>query len=301
MENNGLPVIVNFGGGTNSAAIGVMAVRLGLRVDSFVFANTGAELPETYKFVWSFSAWLERHGLPGITVVQETRHGKPITLEEHALRTKRLPSKAYGRKSCSMKFKRDPIEKWIRANYPGPVVRVIGYDADEPQRARLPESERFFWSYPLIDWNMGREECAEVIMNAGLPLPGKSACFFCPSAREPEAAQLRQTHPDLFARALAIERNAEGLRGAVKGLGSNFAWASIDRAARLQLPILATRAPVDDCGCYDGARAADELLAPGYCGSFGSTLETGDGGSWPLARDWKTPNGPTWEQSPLFD
>jgi hypothetical protein len=295
------PVIVNAGGGTNFVGLMVRAVRLGLRVDHLLFADTGGEMRETYSHLWDFSEWLERHGMPGIEIVTETRHGKPITLEEHALRTKRMPSKAYGRKSCSMKFKRDPIEKWIRAEYPeGQVVRIFGFDADEPQRARMPESERFLWSYPLIDWGMGREECIEEIVWAGLPLPGKSACFFCPSARPAEVADLAVSDPDLFARGMAMEANARPFSGAVKGLGSNYSWESVDRAVRLQVVMPEAPRVHEDCGCYDGARQADTILAPDYCGNFAGSVVRGDGGEWPLARDWAHSNGPAWKQGGMF-
>ena len=48
---------------------------------------------------------------------------------------------------------------------------------------------------------------------AGLPQPGKSSCFFCPSMKREEIMLLKEQHPDLYARAIAKmcirDRNTE--------------------------------------------------------------------------------------------
>ena len=63
--------------------------------------------------------------------------------------------------------------------------------------------------YPLIeDWHWTRDDCIRAIQEAGLPLPGKSSCFFCPSMKREEIEALKRQHPDLYRRALAIEENA---------------------------------------------------------------------------------------------
>jgi hypothetical protein len=77
------------------------------------------------------------------------------------------------------------------------VVKAIGLDASEGQRVRwqtrLPlvgeklsrdqrlDRDYFAYWYPLFDWAFDRQRCVEVIREAGLPVPMKSACFFCPA------------------------------------------------------------------------------------------------------------------------
>lgn len=79
--------------------------------------------------------------------------------------------------------------------------------------------------YPLIeDWHWTRDDCIRAIQEAGLPLPGKSSCFFCPSMKRDEVETLKRQHPDLYRRALAIEENAMPHLKTVKGLGRNYAW-----------------------------------------------------------------------------
>lgn len=57
-----------------------------------------------------------------------------------------------------------------------------------------------------------------------MPQPGKSSCLFCPSMRAEEIIDLRQRHPDLFRRALALEDNALPNLKTVKGLGRGYSW-----------------------------------------------------------------------------
>ena len=226
------PTIVSYGAGTNSTALLIEMVRLGEPVDAILFADTGGERPSTYSFVEIFSAWLLAHGYPTITTVK--KGGIPETLEQNCLRNETLPSLAFGRKACSHKYKIEPQDKWAN-NWPPAqaawaagqkVVKLIGYDIDEPHRAAIPESEKFVYRYPLLEWGWGREECVRAIAAAGLPQPGKSSCFFCPSMTKGEIQQLRKENPDLLIRALNIESTAKeaGNLHTVNGLGRRLNW-----------------------------------------------------------------------------
>src|SRR4029078_6137471 len=79
---------------------------------------------------------------PVISVRYEPRWATYRTLEEQCLATGTLPSLAYGGKSCSLKYKRTPQDKFILAHFPPTelrerdqcVVRAIGFDASETHR-----------------------------------------------------------------------------------------------------------------------------------------------------------------------
>ena len=75
-----------------------------------------------------------------------------------------------------------------------------------------------------MEWGWNRAACMQAIENAGLPQPGKSSCFFCPSMRAEEIIRLRDHHPDLFRRAIALEDNARPNLKTVQGLGRNYSW-----------------------------------------------------------------------------
>ncbi len=259
------PVVVACGGGTNSAAVLVEFARRKERVDLITFSDTKGEKPETYEFVDLLSKWCVKHGLPAITVLR-TVSPKPERgyegLEGMCLRLENLPSKVFGHKSCSQRFKIEPQLKYLNHWAPSKkawsggkkVLQVIGYDAGEPQRAKIYSNERFDYWYPLMEWNFARDECIEIIKSAGLPLPGKSACFFCPSMRKPEVIQLSVDHPELFERAVAMERRAlaGGKLNKVKGLGRHWSWEELVSADTKRREELAEVSCSTDCACFDG-------------------------------------------------
>ena len=109
------------------------------------------------------------------------------------------------------------------------MVKFIGYDAGEGYRSDkvllgdLADRKYSKW-YPLMEWGWTRDDCIRQIEAAALPQPGKSSCFFFPSMKPDEITALREQHPDLFRRALALEDNARKNLKTVKGLGRNYSW-----------------------------------------------------------------------------
>jgi hypothetical protein len=139
-------------------------------------------------------------------------------------------------------------------------IRIIGYDYDEIRRSEdskgKEDSNQTSW-FPLIEWEMGRDECIKTIQDAGLPLAGKSSCFFCPNMRKHEIKKLAIDHPDLIAKAILMEDLAEQRRleegrydNPVQGLGRTWKWKNliaVDDMFGFNEPT--TELP---CGCYDG-------------------------------------------------
>lgn len=251
--------IVSYGGGTNSTAMLIECAKRGIPIDLITFADTGGERPHTYAYIDMFGEWCVEHGLPEITIVKKVRHdGNVLTLEQNCLEQNMLPSLAYGFKSCSQKYKIQPQDKFCNNWQPAKaewsagrkVVKFIGYDADEDHRTNtIHEDKKYEFRYPLVEWDMGRDECVQVIEDAGLCLPGKSACFFCPSSKPAEIRQLAANYPELADRALAMEANAE--LSTVKGLGRRFSWSNVLSQQEMFDEGYAS-APEMTCGCYDG-------------------------------------------------
>jgi hypothetical protein len=259
------PLVVAYGAGINSTA---MLVGLSLnaeRPDLILFADTGGEKPETYAYLDVLGAWLTKVGFPSLVVVRNPAW--PGGLEEECLAKHMLPSLAYGHRKCSDKWKRRPQDNYVAAWPPavecwgsgGKVVKAIGYDAGEVRRmmnAEAVRDERYTYCYPLINWRWWREECVDAIQRAGLPVPPKSACFFCPASTKREIVSLQDKHPCLFRRALAMEESAKDTIKTVKGLGRRFAWSELD-ARQHPLPLFGDidEEPMDEpCDCYDGER-----------------------------------------------
>mgnify|MGYP000755875437 FL=1 len=230
--------MVSYGGGVNSTALLIGLHQHRIPVDLILFADTGAEHPHTYAYLDIMDRWLKDHGMPPITrVYKTTRDSKRLTLEQECLQSGTLPSIAYGFKRCSLKHKIGPQEKFCNHYLPCQkvwaagkrVVKFIGYDAGEGYRSDkvllgdLADPKYSKW-YPLMEWGWDRAACMQAIENAGLPQPGKSSCFFCPSMRAEEIIHLRDHHPDLFRRAIALEDNARPNLKTVQGLGRNYSW-----------------------------------------------------------------------------
>lgn len=260
--------IVAYGGGTDSTAMLIELVRRSNSVDLILFADTGGEKPHTYRYVEMFSAWLAQRGYPAIITARKVRAtGEVHSLEENCLESSMLPSIAYGFKSCSQKFKIQPQDKFVNHWAPAveewkagrKVVKMIGYDSDEARRATIAEDDKYTFRYPLIEWGWPREKAAQTIISEGLPLPGKSACFFCPSSRKSEILLLKRQYPELAERAVAMERNAD--LTSVKGLGRRFAWGDLLAADDAQAKLFPESVVDMACGCYDGYAEEESEVA----------------------------------------
>jgi hypothetical protein len=247
------PVVVSFGGGTNSAAMLIEMARCGVKPDLIMFADTGGEFPETYEFVSAFSAWLVANGMPEVLTVRST--GK--TLEEDCIDRHTLPSVAFGFKTCSQRWKTQPQDKYLNKWEPareawrmgGKVVKLIGYDADESHRIKDYDSQKYVVAYPLVSWGWGRKRCKETVASTGFR-PAKSACYFCPNARPHEVLALAKSHPELMQRVQHMEANANLTQ--VKGLGRSWAWSDLVAAEAAQLKLFDDLSDSMPCGCYDG-------------------------------------------------
>ena len=259
--------IVGYGGGTNSTAMIIGLYQRDVPIDLILFSDTGCEQPHTYEYLTVMDGWLREHGLPQITILKYTdRNGERLTLEQECLRSGTLPAIAYGNKSCSLKHKVSPQEKFCN-NHPAcrevwesgqRVVKFIGYDAGEERRRTHAivydaQDKKYKNEYPLIDWGWFREDCIAAIQQEGLPLPGKSSCFFCPSMKRSEIRTLYHNHRDLYKRAIAIERNAKPNLVSIKGLGRSWSWEDFVQADKDQTAFCGLF-PENDmpCGCYDG-------------------------------------------------
>ena len=250
-------IVVSYGGGTNSTALLILMKLLGLRPHLIMFADTGDEKPETYAHLEVMQGWCAANGFPPITRVRNMlpQGVKDGSLFGEVYRLGALPSKTFGYSSCSMKWKVEPQQKYLKAwmdeNGCPFVVHYVGFDADEVHRSQKPTPVREYErnEYPLIEAGWGRDECVAAIDAEGLPRPGKSACFMCPSSRKPEVVWLSQKHPVLYAKAVMLERRAlagEGQTPAaeVKGLGRHWNWETLEGTEH--------GTPEVDCGCYDG-------------------------------------------------
>jgi hypothetical protein len=253
------PLVVCYGAGVDSTAMLVLLKRQNRRPDLIIFSDTGAEKPETYAYLDIIDEWLGRVGFPKVTRVKYRTTKAPYSnLEGNCTANETLPSLAYGRHSCSLKWKVTAIDYFIKGCSRGvnkcapwtPAARafkdgrkptkLLGYDsgpADSRRSGRAKKEDAdFLYQFPLQEEEWVRGDCIKQIAEEGLPIPIKSACFFCPASKKWEIYWLAAEHPDLFYRAISMEQTA--LKGkhateesTVKGLGRRFGWGEAAEAA----------------------------------------------------------------------
>lgn len=232
------PLVVSYGMGLDSTAMLVGMAARGIRPDAILFADTGSEKVETYSYLGEINAWLVLQGFPQVTVVnyqaKDFKHWPEYyTLEENCLTNGTLPSEAFGFGSCSQKWKHVPQNKWCQKwakaldawSSAIRVTKAIGYDCTEEKRSfkaangdpkKREKEERLyrFW-YPLQEWGWDRARCAQEVSGAGLPIPVKSSCFFCPNMTKPEVKALPRKH---LQRIVLMEARALPRLEKIKGL-----------------------------------------------------------------------------------
>jgi len=231
-------LIFPFGGGVNSVALAILLVKENIVPDYILFANTGGwtnlgEKHETYRYKRFFSNWLQSKGFPKITTVVYNEEG----LYREMIRLKTLPSVAFDWKTCSQKWKIQASDKFLKSKNVKDRKKIIGYDAGEGHRSNTNYTEPglSFW-YPLVDWDYDRMDCVKIIIDAKMPLPPKSSCFFCPNMNAWEIHQLKEEDSCRFDKAIIMEENAQERLTTIRGLGRKKKWSEIIQQQLLPMP-----------------------------------------------------------------
>lgn len=197
------------GGGTQSSAIAVLILK-GLlpRPDFAVIADTGRETPETWDY-------LENVVNPALQKkffnfkIQRIPRDKPPSLW-NGEGTLLIP--AYGERGqklsnfCSSYWKRDVVKAWASENGYLPATNWVGFSTDEMRRVATPRALNWLLDYPLIfRVPRSREGCENEIEQFGWPKAPKSACWMCPNQPDSHWRFLRESHPEEWEKACAID------------------------------------------------------------------------------------------------
>lgn len=261
---------ISYGGGVQSSALCVLAVqgKLG-RIDAALFANVGddSEHPASLRYVREvMTPWAAERGLPVIELDRTKRDGSTETLWGRLMKDGsrslpipiRMSNGAPGNRSCTADFKIKVVGKWLKANgadAANPADVLIGISTDEVQRIGNKKVEPYERPiYPLIDLGLSRGDCMQVIRDAGLPVPPKSSCFFCPFHRPAMWAEMRRDDPELFAKSQQLEDTLNERRVM---LGKDPVWLTrfnrrlSDAVAEAQTPLF-TDGEFGDGACDEG-------------------------------------------------
>jgi hypothetical protein len=215
--------VISYGGGVQSTALCVLATQRKIgQIDAALFSNVGddSEHPSTITYVREVMIpWCAERGLPVHELHRVRRTGETVTLFEQLMKpgSRSIPipvrmsdTGAPGTRSCTVDWKIKVIAKWLKAHgvsAADPARVLIGFSTDEAHRASNRRANPYdVPEHPLLDLGMNRQDCKALIARAGLPVPPKSACYFCPFHRPSMWSKMRRDEAALFQQAVDLER-----------------------------------------------------------------------------------------------
>lgn len=215
--------IFSFGGGRQSHAVMVMQKRGLVHYDEFVFCNVGddSENPGTLRYIEQVTKpYCEKNGIK-LTVLD----GKRTLYQEITENVKSgyaipayMMNGAPSKRQCTHDYKVTRVARYIKklgASKTAPGIVGLGISLDEYERMRTSTITHEVLEYPLIDARMTLADCRRLIADEGLPEPEKSSCYFCPFHSMIAWKRLRDEHPDLFEKAVGIERRLNEKRASL--------------------------------------------------------------------------------------
>lgn len=253
-----------------STALIVLAARGEIDFRLAIFANTGddSEHPESIRYVREVAKpYAEANGIELLELNRRRRDGSIETLYGRltsdspaiGIPVRMNNSGAPANRNCTLDFKIRPIAKELKkrgASAISPATVALGISVDEYQRMRSSSGiPHELLTYPLIDKRIDRAACIGIIERAGLEVPPKSSCWFCPFHSISNWRKQLQTEPALFERSAELEQMLNDRRAT---LGKDPVWLT-----RKLIPL---REAVTDDGqlnMFDGGSCD----IGGYCNS----------------------------------
>jgi hypothetical protein len=209
--------VLNLGAGVQSSTLLLMACEGEIQVDRAVFADTQFEPKRVYTWLNWLMPVASKAGIP-VSVVTAGDIVEPYRTHSTSCFMPffiQNPDGSVGRarRACTVHFKIDAIERWIRRDVLGlrprqraprtPVVtKIFGISYDELQRMRTPKEPWQLFEYPLVDRRMTRLDCMVWLEGHGYPIPGRSSCIGCPNHDD---AFWRSLSPEEFERACEFD------------------------------------------------------------------------------------------------
>lgn len=258
----------SYGAGVQSTAMLVLAAQRKIKPRLFIFANVGndSEHPASLDYLTDHAhPYALANGIELVEVQKVWKRGElagqtdtlrqALDRGERSIPFRREKDGPPMNRSCTSNYKTDPVRDELRrrgASADEPANIALGISVDEIERAKPgidPRNPIQNKVYPLLDLGLRRVDCMRIIADAGLPVPPKSSCYFCPFHSIEAWTLLRADRPDLFAQAVELE-------------------AQMNRSDPAGRPVFLTRKgrPLGDVvdgnqGTFDGMDACDS----GWC------------------------------------
>lgn len=206
--------IISYSGGVQSTALLVLASQQRATDAIAVFVDLEhAEDPRTRRYVSEVAEpYCARNGIRlvrvGVDALDDIRrnpaHPKPPF---------RTVDGGFSVRQCTNHWKIRPFRRALRALMREKGLRLrrckvdvaLGISYDELHRMSQPDVSYYTHVYPLVDMRLTREDCVHLISDAGLPVPGRSACWFCPYTPRARVQEIARAFPDVERELITLE------------------------------------------------------------------------------------------------
>ena len=220
------PAVMNYGGGRQTTAMLLLVQRELLpRPDRIVIADTGRENPSTWEYREEITEPLAQS--IGLTIEIAPRRLAYVDLYSHQGDLLLPVYTATGKLQafCSTEWKQRVVRRYLKEQHNiHSATAWIGYALDERRRYKPNKEDAtgpWYRSFPLLDLNLTKRDCLQLIKDAGLPIPPPSACWMCPNKPNEEWRYLRDHYPAFFAQACQLD---EEIRDEDLARGNSGVW-----------------------------------------------------------------------------
>jgi len=252
--------IISLGLGIQSTAMYLMS-SLGHidRADYAIFADPGAELPDTYRLWEDINAWAKKNnGIPLIRI-KKSLYDDIIGNKGERLASIPAFTKSQGivRRQCTKEYKIEVVVREVRKLHKlrkgqrmKPTQMFLGISLDEIQRMKESLLYNIEYKYPLIDSGITRSNCIEFLEQHSFYDIKKSACVFCPYHSNRAWKEIKQNYPEEWEKVIKVDR-------AIRD--------SSNRGVEDELYLHVQRVPIDEAYLQEDQ---EELFMceEGYCG-----------------------------------
>ncbi|HID93154.1 MAG TPA: phosphoadenosine phosphosulfate reductase [bacterium (Candidatus Stahlbacteria)] len=207
--------VMGISGGKDSAALAVYIKDNYPDIEEkmeYFFTDTGAELQEVYDTLDKLEAYLGK-------TVKRLSSSRNF---DHWLKMHNNMLPSVRARWCTRALKIKPFEEFVGDD---PVISYVGIRADENREGYISRKANIRAVFPFSEDGVVRDDVFQMLEDSiGIPeyyeWRSRSGCYFCFFQRQDEWLGLKRRHPDLFKKALDMEKNV-GQR--------KFDWATSER------------------------------------------------------------------------
>jgi 3'-phosphoadenosine 5'-phosphosulfate sulfotransferase (PAPS reductase)/FAD synthetase len=221
--------VLGISGGKDSAALAVYMRDRHPELDiDYFFTDTGEELPEVEEFLGKLEGFL---GKPIARLNPKRNFTFWLRQYDHFLPN---PNSRW----CTRKLKLAPFEEWVRPMLAAGhrVTSYVAIRADEDYReGYTAKSDNLFVKLPFREAGVDKAGVIDILENSGVGYPkyyewrSRSGCTFCFFQQKIEWVRLKERHPEAYAAAKALEKDA-------LEQGSPFTWSKGESLGDMEQP-----------------------------------------------------------------